>query len=48
MKLSKRVMGIAPSLTLKITAMSNELKAQGRNVIGLWRRGAGFWNTPVY
>ena len=47
MKLSKRVMGIAPSLTLKITAMSNELKAQGRNVIGF---GAGEpdFGTPQF
>lgn len=47
MQLSKRVMGIAPSLTLKITAMSNELKAQGRNVIGF---GAGEpdFGTPQF
>jgi aspartate aminotransferase len=47
MKLSDRVMGIAPSLTLKITAMSNELKAQGRNVIGF---GAGEpdFTTPQF
>lgn len=47
MELSKRVMGIAPSLTLKITAMSNELTAQGRNVIGF---GAGEpdFTTPQF
>ncbi len=47
MRLSDRVMGIAPSLTLKITAMSNELKAQGRDVIGF---GAGEpdFDTPQF
>ncbi len=47
MHLSKRVMDIAPSLTLKITALAKELKAQGRDVIGF---GAGEpdFDTPQF
>jgi len=47
MQLSNRVMGIAPSLTLKISAMEKELKAQGRDVVGF---GAGEpdFDTPQF
>lgn len=47
MQLSERVMGIAPSLTLKISAMEKELKGQGRDVVGF---GAGEpdFDTPQY
>lgn len=47
MQLSKKVMAIAPSLTLKIDALSKEMKAQGKDVIGF---GAGEpdFDTPEY
>jgi aspartate aminotransferase len=47
MQLSNRVMGIAPSLTLKISAMEKELKGQGRDVVGF---GAGEpdFDTPQF
>jgi aspartate aminotransferase len=38
MQLSKRVLAISPSLTLKITAMAKEMKADGLDVVGF---GAG-------
>lgn len=47
MELSNRIKNISPSLTLKITALSNELKSQGKNVIGF---GAGEpdFGTPEF
>lgn len=44
MEISKRAGSIAPSLTLKITAMANELKAQGKSVVGF---GAGEPDFPT-
>ena len=38
MQLSKKAMGIAPSLTLKIDAMSKQMKSEGMDVVGF---GAG-------
>ena len=47
MKISKKVSGIAPSLTLEITAKAKKLKSEGVSVIGF---GAGEpdFNTPKY
>lgn len=47
MNLAKRATSLTPSTTLEITAMANELKAKGHNVIGL---GAGEpdFNTPEH
>ncbi len=47
MTISKRVKGIAPSLTLEITAKAKKLKSEGVSVIGF---GAGEpdFNTPDY
>ena len=38
MKFSKRIQGIPPSMTLEISALANELKAKGEDIIGF---GAG-------
>ena len=45
MMLSKKAMGISPSLTLAITAKAKKMKAEGIDVIGF---GAGEpdFNTP--
>ena len=45
MNISKRVMGIAPSVTLEIDAQAKKLKADGLDVVGF---GAGEpdFNTP--
>ena len=47
MSISKKVSGIAPSLTLEITAKAKKMKAEGISVIGF---GAGEpdFNTPDY
>ncbi len=47
MSISKKVKGIAPSLTLEITAKAKKMKAEGVSVIGF---GAGEpdFNTPEY
>ena len=47
MELSKKATAIAPSLTLKIDALSNQMKAEGKDVIGF---GAGEpdFPTPTY
>ncbi len=47
MSISKKVSGIAPSLTLEITAKAKKLKAEGVSIIGF---GAGEpdFNTPEY
>ncbi len=47
MSISKKVKGIAPSLTLEITAKAKKMKAEGISVIGF---GAGEpdFNTPEY
>ena len=47
MNVSKKVSGIAPSLTLEITAKAKKMKAEGISVIGF---GAGEpdFNTPQY
>ena len=47
MSVSKKVSGIAPSLTLEITAKAKKMKAEGISVIGF---GAGEpdFNTPDY
>ena len=47
MELSKRVQSVTPSATLAITAKANELRAHGKDVIGL---GAGEpdFNTPAH
>lgn len=47
MKLSKKALAIAPSITLKITAMAKEMRDQGKDVIGF---GAGEpdMDTPEY
>lgn len=47
MSVSKKVSGIAPSLTLEITAKAKKMKAEGISVIGF---GAGEpdFNTPEY
>ncbi len=47
MSISKKVKGIAPSLTLEITAKAKKMKAEGISVIGF---GAGEpdFNTPDY
>ena len=47
MEISQKALAIAPSLTLKITAMSKEMKKQGLDVIGF---GAGEpdFDTPDY
>lgn len=45
MKLSKRVQKLTPSSTLAITAKANELKAEGKPVIGL-AAGEPDFNTP--
>ena len=47
MKISKKVAGIAPSLTLGIDAMSKDMKKRGMDVVGF---GAGEpdFDTPEY
>lgn len=44
-ELSKRYLGIAPSLTLEITAKANELKAKGENIVS-FSAGEPDFNTP--
>lgn len=43
--LSKKYLGIAPSLTLEITAKANELKAKGENIVS-FSAGEPDFNTP--
>lgn len=47
MKLSKKALGVSPSMTLHISAMANKMKREGRDVIGF---GAGEpdFDTPEY
>ena len=47
MEISKRAQGIAPSLTLEITAKAKAMKAAGKDVVSF---GAGEpdFNTPDY
>ncbi len=47
MKITKRAVAIAPSLTLEITAQAKKLKSEGRDVVSF---GAGEpdFNTPLY
>lgn len=47
MQLSKKALAISPSLTLKITAMANDLKAQGKDIVSF---GAGEpdFDTPQH
>ena len=47
MNLSKKALGVTPSITLKISAMAKKMKAEGRDVIGF---GAGEpdFGTPGY
>ena len=42
MKLSKRVQAIKPSPTLAVTARAAQLKAEGKDIIGLGAGRAGF------
>ena len=47
MAISKRTQGIAPSLTLEITAKAKKMKAEGISVIG-FAAGEPDFNTPDY
>lgn len=44
-ELSRKYLGIAPSLTLEITAKANELKAKGENIVS-FSAGEPDFNTP--
>ncbi|HXV28256.1 MAG TPA: aminotransferase class I/II-fold pyridoxal phosphate-dependent enzyme, partial [bacterium] len=47
MKLSRRVLAVAPSITLAIAAKAKEMKAKGTDVISL-SAGEPDFDTPVY
>jgi len=46
-KLSKRIQRVKPSPTLAVTALANQLKAEGRDIIGL-AAGQPDFDTPDY